>query len=213
MIALQTTPLRWPLPIWSRAAIHDSVATIARQPMYRRDTGTSLLDRLINWFTEGFTRLVQALGGVPHGRILATLAAGAVALLVVARVVYAARLRAPAAIGPDGTRGRVSASADPWRDAERLAESERYTEAAHALYRAVLITLASRRLVRLHESKTSGDYARELRRRGAPEYATFRQFGIRYDRIVYGTGECGPAEYAALLKDARSLTPVAERAA
>jgi hypothetical protein len=41
--------------------------------------------------------------------------------------------------------------------------------------------------LRLHPSKTSGDYWRELRRRGSPVGDDFRLFARRFDRAVYGT--------------------------
>ena|SRR5689334_21771349 len=199
--------------VWPRAAIHDTVAAIVRQPAYRRDIGTTLLDRLLQWLADAYERLVQAISGVPHGRLAATIAAGLVAGLIVARVVYAARLRGDVVAGPDGSHARATDGADPWVDAERLAARARFTEAAHALYHAGLAMLAARGLLRVLDSKTSGDYARELRRRGSPVYAAFRRFGTCYDRIIYGTGVCSADDYQVLLEDARGLVPVAERAA
>jgi hypothetical protein len=194
-----------PVPIWSRAAIHDTVAAIVRQGAYRRDVSTTLLDRLLQWLAETFARMVQALGGVPHSRFVATVAAAIVGTLIVARVLYAARLRAPDSAVPATARWRASSTADPWREAEQLAAGGNFTEAAHALYRAALAMLAAAGLVRLHDSKTSGDYARELHRRGASPYASFRRFGARYDRIIYGTGSCDATQYSMLLDAARAV--------
>lgn len=202
-----------PSTTWSRAAIHDTVAAIARQAAYRRDLGSSLLDRILRWIYEAYRRFAEALGSVPHARLLATIAASTVIALVIARLVYANRLRATVVDLPNGARRRLGSEADPWHEAEALAAAGRFTEAAHALYRGVLVMLASHKLVRLHESKTSGDYARELRRRGSPAYAAFRRFGQRYDRIIYGTGECNAQDYDGLLDDARQITPATERAA
>jgi hypothetical protein len=190
---------------WSRAAIHDTVAAIVRQPGYRRSLGTTLLDRVVGWIADVYNRLVEALGTVPHGRLVATIAAVAVAGLVVARIVYAARLRGVNAIPLVTGRGRTGRSSDPWREAEQLAAAGQFTEAAHALYRATVAMLATHGLVRRHDSKTSGDYARELRRRGSHAYAAFRRFGARYDRIIYGTGVCDEEGYGALLADARAV--------
>ena len=177
MSARQTHP-------WSREAIHDTVAAIVKQIGYRRDLRSTLLDRILQWIADAYHRLFDALGGVPHGRFIATVAAGVVALLVVARVTYAARLRTASHDGgKTGTRGG-SRSGDPWSEAARLAEGGHFTEAAHALYRATVARLAAGGLVRLHESKTSGDYVRELRRRGAASHMVFRRFGARYDRII-----------------------------
>jgi len=202
-----------PSVTWSRAAIHDTVAAIARQPAYRRDLGSSLLDRILQWIYEAYRRFADALAGVPHARLLATVAASAVIGLVVARLVYANRLRTAVVDLPNGARRRITSEADPWGEAEALAAAGRFTDAAHALYRGVLVVLASHKLVRLHESKTSGDYARDLRRRGAPAYSSFRRFGQRYDRIIYGTGECSGPDYQTLLDHARQITPVSERVA
>ena len=203
-----------PDAIWPRAAIHDTVAAIVRQPAYRRSLGTTLLDRVLGWIGDWYSRLVTALGSVPHGRVVATIAAATVALLVVARIAYAARLRGTSAMSLVRSRNKHRMATDPWREAEQLAAAGQFTEAAHALYRATVAILASQGLVRRHDSKTSGDYARELRRRGAPAYAAFRRFGSRYDRIIYGTGACDAAGYDALLGDARAvLERQGERAA
>jgi hypothetical protein len=211
MLVLQAGPTA-PV-IWPRAAIHDTVAAIVRQPAYRRDIGRTLLDRILGWIGDAYERLSQAVSGMPHGRLIATVAAAVVVLLVVARIAYAARLRVPTAEATRGSRARGTSSSDPWDEAQRLAAGGQFTPAAHALYRAALVMLASRGLVRLHESKTSGDYARELRRRSSSSYGPFRRFGARFDRIIYGAGECTPSDYQALLDDARALAPAMERAA
>jgi hypothetical protein len=199
---------------WTRAAIHDTVAAIVRQPAYHRSLGTTLLDRVLGWIADAYSRLVEALGSVPHGRVVATIAAATVALLVAARIVYASRLRGISTMSLASRRGRSATSSDSWREAEQLAAAGQFTEAAHALYRGTVSLLAAQGLVRRHDSKTSGDYARELRRRGAPAYAAFRRFGVRYDRIIYGTGMCDAPGYDALLADARAvLERQSERAA
>jgi len=209
-----TLVVQVPDAVWPRAAIHDTVAAIVRQTAYRRGLGTTLFDRVVGWIGDWYSRLVLALGTVPHGRVVATIAAAAVALLVVARIAYAARLRGVSAISLATSRGRRGTASDPWREAEQLAAAGQFTEAAHSLYRATVALLASQGLVRRHDSKTSGDYARELRRRGAPAYAAFRRFGGRYDRIIYGAGTCDAAGYDALLADARAvLERQGERAA
>ena len=81
-----------------------------------------------------------------------------VASLVVARIVYAARLRAVIADVPNGGRLKATSTTDPWHDAEQLAASGRFTEAAHSLYRAALVLLATRGLVRVHDSNADMRY-------------------------------------------------------
>ena len=203
------------VPVWPRTAIHDTVAAIVKQPAYRRDITKTLLDRILQWIADVFDRFAQAVQEAPHSRLLATIAFATVIILIAARLVYSARLRSTTDDEPVLGRGRGTSSRDPWREAEQLAATGQFTEAAHALYRAALAMLAVRGLVRLHDSKTSGDYARELRRRADPAYGPFRRFGGRYDRVIYGTGVCDAAEYGALLVDARAVALVrdSERAA
>jgi hypothetical protein len=190
---------------WPASAIHDTIAVIVRQAAYQRSLRVSLLERIFGWLRELWDRLTHALGAVPHGRGVAVALALAAAALVIARVVYAARLRDETLRATRSRpRGRAAPAA-PWDDAQQLAAAGRYTEAAQALYRALLHTLAVREHVRLHPSKTSGDYARELRARDSPLFRAFRQFGRRYDRVLFGTGAFDAAGYAQLLADARPV--------
>jgi hypothetical protein len=54
------------------------------------------------------------------------------------------------------------------------------------VYAAVLDQLARAGAVRVHPSKTSGDYARELARRGVPLAPAFQAFARQFERIVFG---------------------------
>jgi hypothetical protein len=65
----------------------------------------------------------------------------------------------------------------------------------------VLLTLARAERLRLDPSKTSGDYARELRARSSASYQPFRTFSRRFDVAVFGHGGCD----AALIDDLRRL--------
>ena len=205
-LQLPGLPAAGSVAAWPRTAIHDSVAAIVRQHAYDRSLRMTLLERIVRWIGELFRWLDDALGGAPHARRIATVAVIALALIVLLRLVYAARLREQ-----EGARRRRPLTAgrrtlaDPWQEAERLAAQGQYTDAAHALYRAVVGLLARRGLLRPHPSKTSGDYARELRARGADAHAGFRQFGRRYERMLFGTGMCDAPGYGALLADARLL--------
>lgn len=203
--------------IWSRTAIHDTVAAIVRQESYHRSLRESLLQRFFRWLGDLFDWLFQSLKGTPYGRGVAIGAAAVLALLIIGRLVYATRLRSEREAHLRSERGRSGSTSDPWSEAEQLAAEGRFTEAAHALYRATLARLARRAHLRVHASKTTGDYVRELRARSSPAYDGFRQFGRRYDRIIYGHGSCDAESYAALLADATGLLALAanreERAA
>jgi hypothetical protein len=110
-------------------------------------------------------------------------------VIVVARLALGARAR------PDGMDdgGRVQPGGrgeDPWRAAERFVAAGQLEEAAHALYRGVVESVARSDRLRLDPSKTSGDYARELRARGSARLSHFRAFARRFDVAVYGHGGC-----------------------
>lgn len=214
-MTVQQVPASGAVTVWPRVSIHDTVAAVVKQSPYHREIARSLFDRVMEWLGEMLMRLFQTLGGVPHGRVIATIAAAVVVALAVARVVYAARLRTtPADSGVLGTR-RAGTAGDPLQSAEDLAAAGQFAEAAHALYRATLGMLAARGQIRLHASKTSGDYVRELRRRSAAAQVPFGRFGRLYDRIMYGRGTCDAAQYQALLDDARMVSSArdSERAA
>jgi len=89
-----------------------------------------------------------------------------------------------------GLRGR-----DAWLVAQELAASGDFTGAAHALYVALLASLAKRDLLRLHPSKTIGDYLRELRRRPAAPTQTMLEFARTYELVAYGLRTCDADRY------------------
>lgn len=207
MLQLASVPRPWPA-----AAVHDTVAAVMRQRAYQRSLRVTLMERFFRWVDELWRRFTEMLAAVPHGRGIAVAVAVALVTLVIARVVYGAQLRQEEAhAARRRPRGHASTAA-PWDDAQRLAAEGRFEEAAHALYRAMLDVLVVRERLRLHPSKTSGEYARELRSRGSRFYASFRQFGRRYDRILFGVGACDAAAYEQLLRDAHAMLD-GERAA
>lgn len=97
-------------------------------------------------------------------------------------------------------------------DAERLAALGRFTDAAHILYAALLAAVGRRGHVRLHPSKTIGDYLRELRRASSPLLARFRDFARAYELVIYGLGECDRERYDRLRSLALPLVQGTEQA-
>ena len=194
MLQLQTSDA------WPAQAVRDTVAAIARQDVYERSLGSTLWrriwDTLMRWF-DAFLALFddsETARYVTIGLIVLLVA------LIVARVAIVVLTA-----GEEGTAAprHMSARArDARAEAERLAAAGRFTEAAHALLAAILASLADRGQVRLHDSKTTGDYARELDRNGSPLRGAFRTFRRRYDRVIYGVGECSADDFDALLRDA-----------
>jgi hypothetical protein len=94
---------------------------------------------------------------------------------------------------------------DPWGDAERLAQAGQYTDAAHALYRGLLDSMARREQIQLHHSKTVGDYGRDLRRRSSSLVPPYRDFARSYETVVYGLGTCDRERYERLHALAASM--------
>jgi len=158
---------------------------------------SELARRVLGWLAPAF----RAMRYSTPVFWLAVAVAAVVVLALVASVVLewrARRLDVARArtwnASPYGAGGR-----DPWEAAQALAGSGAYTEAAHALYAALLDAAARQQQVRLHPSKTVGDYARELRSRSSALFGLFRDFGRVYEVVVYGLGQCDEARYERLL--------------
>jgi len=195
---------------WSAGAIQDSVAAIIRQPAYQRSVRATLLDRLLDWLTALIRRFFSGLSEIPDMKWIIL----GLAILVVLAI--AARLWLGSEAEERRRRARpgaVQGGGDPWVEADRVAATGDYTAAAHLLYRGVTERLAAAEQLRLHPSKTSGDYARELRTRGSSAHAEFGRFGRRYDHVLFGTGTCDAETYTALREHARGVIHPEARAA
>ncbi len=176
---------------------------IAAKSEYSRTVAETLLDQLWRTFQAFVDRLLQTVVGTPTSRRISLAVIGAVALLLLVRAFLDDRETRAL------TRRRQSIArtlqGDAWPAAQRFAALGQYTDAAHALCVAVLDACAARGELRLHPSKTTGDYARELRRGNAPAHTPFQGFRRRYDRLVYGKAECTADDYHALLTDASPM--------
>jgi hypothetical protein len=120
---------------------------------------------------------------------------------IVGRTVWLWHLhRMDLAQGASWTRGESGPRwRDPWSASQQLAAAGDYTSAAHALYAALLESAARAEHIRLHPSKTVGDYVRELRVRSSSLFARFREFARSYEVVIYGVGSCDEARYQRLL--------------
>lgn len=194
------------LRTWPPGVVHDTVAAVVQSAKFRRSLQMSLAERLYRWIGEAFDWLLALFRGSSSARWVAIGLGALLAVLVVARLLLAARARKEGS-EPTEWRGHGDGGEDPWRAAERLASAGRLEEAAHAIYRGVLASLAANDRVRLDPSKTSGDYARELRARGSASYAPFRAFGRRFDVAVYGHDGCGAEAIAELTRLAEPFRP------
>jgi hypothetical protein len=197
--------------VWSPEAVHDTVEAVIRGVAFRRSLENTVAERLVRWIDEWMSRLGRYLEGAPSARTIVLGLVGAIVLVAVVRLVVAARARDAEGRAPSRS-GRPGSAGDPWAEADRLASEGRFEEAAHALYRGVLAGLARTERLRLDPSKTSGDYARELRGRASPSYSAFRAFVRRFDVAVYGHGGCTAASVDELRRLAGSFVPAAQAA-
>lgn len=185
------------LRAWPPAVVHDTVAAVVSGPAFRRSLQRSLAQRLLRWLADGLDALMKFLRASGTARWIAIGFAIVLVVLIVARFFLAARARADAGNRTARTR-RGSEGEDPWRAAERLVAAGQFEEAAHALYRGVVESVARTDRLRLDPSKTSGDYARELRAHGSERFTGFRAFARRFDVAVYGHGRCDAESVAEL---------------
>ena len=170
---------------WSPSAVHDTVAAALRDPAFQRSVGRSLADRFLIWFFDALHRLGRLFTHLPSTRTLGLALIALLVLFVAVRIIITARERDDGAKRTSRRRGAMAAR-DPWESADAFGAEGAYEDAAHALYRGVILALGRDERVRVDPSKTSGDYARELRRRGSPSLAPFRAFTRRFDVAVYG---------------------------
>lgn len=189
---------------WTDQAIRDTIAAIAEHEAYQRVLSVSIWDKLYRFVKDHVDRLLDAVGASPYGRTIAlTLVVLAVGLIV-ARVMLGVVAERKA--GDLVPRRSVDAqNIAQLSEAERLAANGEYTAAAHVLFAIVLSTGSARGEFRFHPSKTSGDYAREIRRRATRWLDPFQNFRRRYDRVIYGDTVCSVDEYRALLTDVQSM--------
>jgi hypothetical protein len=188
------------------AVIRDTIAAVFRDPAYGRDT---LLSRLGSWLRE----LLQALFArfdpdrmsIPMFWLVWGLV-GILLLALVARLLYslATAYSAPRRRGLRLSDGNLP-GVDAWRMAMRHAEAGDYTSAAHALYAALLAVIAAETDVELHDSKTIGDYLRDLSRRSYAMLSRFREFARTYETVIYGLGSCDRVRYERLLGLAQQM--------
>ena len=186
-----------PLPA---AAIRDSVAAIFRQPAYARSLRESTLDRLLGWLGEWIRTMYEAVHGSRTAYWTTITLFAAIVVAVIVRAAYLGYLQRDTSAADRGYRaaGGARGGRDPWVLAQELAGAGNYTDAAHALYRALLEALARRERVRLHPSKTVGDYVRDLRQRSSSLFTRFRDFARSYETVVYGMGHCDRERYERL---------------
>jgi hypothetical protein len=197
-------------PAWPDSVVRDTIARIVQAEEYRRSLGETAMSKIWRWIWDHVADLYRRLEELPYGKeitlVLLLIAVGLIVARLVLGVRAEERARRVAARVHSGNKALAIA------DAERLAASGDFTEAAHLLYAVLLQSGAARGAFRVHPSKTTGDYARELRRKRGSWASPFQSFRSRYDRVIYGDMACSAADFDALLNDANNMLRL-ERAA
>lgn len=165
----------------------------------------SLLDRIREWIGSWLQSLFSAIGHSPFAKY--TLAAAAVLLVcgILAHLLLGGYV--PGASDAPWRRRAHGDDVDAWALAQRLAAEGQYTEAAHALYTALLARVAARVSLRLHPSKTAGDYARDLRGTAPSLFGPFREFARSYEVAIYGLGAVDRHRFQTLSQLAGRIDP------
>jgi hypothetical protein len=129
-----------------------------------------------------------------------TAALGAFLFALLVRTAYTMRLQRRGLAGErrETAAGRRGQPVDAWQLARGHAARGDYTAAAHALYAALLDAIAGRGEIDLHESKTIGDYLRDLVTRSSTRVPRFREFARSYEVVIYGLGFCDRDRYERL---------------
>ena len=191
-------------PRWTDQAVRDTIAAITEQPAYSRELGQSLADRAMRFVLDQFGRLLEAVGSVPFGRTVFLAVLLLAVGLVVARLVMGIAAERRSAVSRQGVADARSESAQLGA-AQQLAADGDYLAAAHVLFAVLVATGGARGEFRVHPSKTSGDYVRDIRRKSTRWLHPFQQFRQRYDRVIYGKATCTAEDYEALLRDVQTM--------
>jgi hypothetical protein len=182
------------------SAIRDTAAAVFRDAAYNR---TSPLQRLGAWLLDALQAVLLRLR---PGQMSAAIYWVFVAMLILLAAAILGRAGYLLYLdrGGFGRRRRsrsvadAMTSGDAWIAARQYAARGDYTSAAHALYAALLQAFAARGDAELHESKTIGDYVRDLAARSSRLLGGFREFARSYETVIYGIGFCDRDRYEQL---------------
>lgn len=180
------------------SAIADTVAAVLRTAPFAEHSTVSIGGLIAEWVWSVVLRVFGFAARHPAVGMVLRIMLGALLLVILLRVAYGLLARYSR---PTGSRHRFEAGGgtDWWVSAEQLAAGNDFTGAAHALYLALLGIVARRGLVALHESKTTGDYLRELRRKPDKlDLPRFTDFTRSYETVIYGIGSCNHLRYTQL---------------
>ncbi|HEV8448107.1 MAG TPA: DUF4129 domain-containing protein [Gemmatimonadaceae bacterium] len=191
---------------WTAKQIHDTVAAIVRQRAYSVPVRQSILGRILLAVFRWIRDLLEQIKAWPDARYLLIAAVVVVVLAVAGRIVIAQQIEARRRVGV-GLRAIGGERRDYWAMAAEMDAAGDFVGACHAVYIGVLDALTRMGAVRYHASKTSGDYARDLRQRQSPVAGDFWSFARQFDRSVFGWTAPTHEDYVRLARAAEGIVP------
>ena len=192
-------------------AIRDTIARVFQAHSYDRSSSSTLGALILRAIERVFDAVFCALRSSPALSRVVLIVGAVILLMVIARVAYVAIERQRLSRRAGALRSSRAGVTDPWGAAQDAAAAGQYTEAAHYLYGALLQALSRRERLRLHPSKTAGDYARDLRAASSASWPTFREFVRAFELVIYGRGECDRAQFERLQSLATPLVSTGTR--
>jgi len=167
-------------------SIRETVAAVFTQRDYYRPLRRSVWQYLAGVWNDAVRAFLAAFSDVPWVKWLVIGTAAIIIATIIARMLFVRKVqrattKLPSALSPAG---------DPWIAARGHAAAGRYLDAVHALYLALLESLARTDRVALNPAKTVGDYSRELRAASSRTLPLFRDFARVYEPVVWGSRDC-----------------------
>jgi hypothetical protein len=197
---------------WTAKQIHDTVAAIVRRPAYATPVRQSILGRILTTVFRWIRDLLEQIKSWPDARYVLIAAVAVIVIVIAARIVIGQKMEARRRAGM-GLHAIGGERRDYWALAAELDAAGNYVGACHALYIGVLDALSRTGALRHHASKTSGDYARDLRQRQSPVANEFAAFARQFDRSVFGWSAPTHDEYVRLARAADGIVPPTRRSA
>jgi hypothetical protein len=197
---------------WTAKQIHDTVAAIVRRPAYATPVRQSILGRVLTTVFRWIRDLLEQIKSWPDARYVLIAAVAVIVIVIAGRIVIGQKMEARRRAGM-GLHAIGGERRDYWALAAELDAAGNYVAACHALYIGVLDALSRTGALRHHASKTSGDYARDLRQRQSPVANEFAAFARQFDRSVFGWTAPTHDEYVLLARAADAIVPPTRRSA
>jgi hypothetical protein len=177
-------------------SVRELADEILSQARYDRPA-KSIPDRVMEWFGEQLTKLIEGLVGGGGGAIVAWIILLGAAAAVIFLLVRYGRVTVPAlARDPEPeVMVELTRTARAWREeADRLEGEGRWAEGLRCRHRALVADLVRRGTIPEQAGRTAGEYARDVARRLPDAAVSFAAATELFEAVWYGGATTGPAE-------------------